>query len=119
MLLPMTINTQRKSLGYSTDEIEAPNAYDRPANNYRGQYPVLNLPANFGRRERKTPLVHLYRFCPGLDSYRPADRKGDCSGDGTFLHAWLPQMFEDAALNQVRGSFLKNSLGKLICSIRL
>ena len=29
MLLRMTINTRRKSLGYYTDEIEAPNACDR------------------------------------------------------------------------------------------
>ncbi len=29
MLLRMTINTRRKSLGYYADEIEAPNTYDR------------------------------------------------------------------------------------------
>jgi hypothetical protein len=29
MLLRMTINTRRKSLGYYTGQIEAPNAYDR------------------------------------------------------------------------------------------
>jgi len=29
MLLRMKINTRLKSLGYYTDEIEAPNAYDR------------------------------------------------------------------------------------------
>ncbi len=29
MLLRLTINPRRKSLGYYADEIEAPNAYDR------------------------------------------------------------------------------------------
>ena len=34
MLLRMTINTRRKSFGYYADEIEAANAYDRPAENH-------------------------------------------------------------------------------------
>jgi len=39
MLLRMTINNRRKSLGYFADEIEAPNAYDRLTKKYHGQYP--------------------------------------------------------------------------------
>ena len=34
MLLRMTINARRKSRGYYADEIEAPNACDRPAENH-------------------------------------------------------------------------------------
>jgi hypothetical protein len=40
---------------------------------------------------------HRHEYCQG-------DKKGDCYGDGTFIHAWLPGMFEDAALKEVRGS---------------
>ena len=35
MLLRLTINTRRESLGYYADEIEAPNAYDRAVVGYR------------------------------------------------------------------------------------
>ena len=41
MLLRMKINTRRVSFAYEADEIEAPNAYDRPANKYRGEYTAL------------------------------------------------------------------------------
>ncbi len=34
MLLRLTINTRPNSLGYYADETEAPNAYDRPAENH-------------------------------------------------------------------------------------
>ena len=37
----MKINTRRVSFAYEADEIEAPNAYDRPANKYRGEYTAL------------------------------------------------------------------------------
>jgi hypothetical protein len=40
---------------------------------------------------------HRHEYCQG-------DKKGDCYGDGTFLQAWLPSMFENAALKEVRGS---------------
>ena len=36
--------------------------------------------------------------------YCQGERKADGDGDGTFLHAWLPGIFADAALRQVRGS---------------
>ena len=35
MLLRLTINPRRESLGYYADEIEAPNAYDRAVVGYR------------------------------------------------------------------------------------
>ena len=28
---------------------------------------------------------------------------GDAYGDGTFIHAWLPNIFSDAELKEVRG----------------
>jgi hypothetical protein len=36
--------------------------------------------------------------------YCQGPRKGDGYLDGTFLHAWLPGIWDDAALEQVRGS---------------
>ena len=46
-------------------------------------------------------MVHQFRH---RREYCQGDRKGDCYGDGTFIHAWLPGMFEDAALKEIRGS---------------
>lgn len=46
-------------------------------------------------------MVHQFRH---RGEYCQGDRKCDCYGDGTFLHAWLPGMFEDAALKEVRES---------------
>ena len=43
MLLGLTINGRRKSFGYYADEIEAPNACDRAAKKYRGEYAFLNF----------------------------------------------------------------------------
>ena len=46
MLLHITINTRRKSLGHYTDEIEVPNAYDRPDDSpVAGQETVYKKPA--------------------------------------------------------------------------
>ncbi len=46
-------------------------------------------------------MVHQFRT---RGEYCRGERKADCYGDGTFLHAWLPGLFADAALMEVRGS---------------
>jgi len=38
MLLRLTIIGRREPFAYCADEIEAPNAYDRAANKYHGEY---------------------------------------------------------------------------------
>ena len=55
--------------------------------------------------ELKVPLLDhmIYQFQHRVE-YCQGDRKGDGYLDGTFLHAWLPGMFEDAAVKEVRGS---------------
>ena len=54
--------------------------------------------------EMRVPLLDhmVYQFQHRGEYIKP-DRKADCYGDGTFLHAWLPGMFEDVALMEVRG----------------
>ena len=55
--------------------------------------------------EMEIPLLdHLVYQFQHRGEYCRGDSKGDCYGDGTFLHAWLPGMFDDAALKEVRGS---------------
>lgn len=54
--------------------------------------------------EMHVPLLdHMVHQFQHRGEYIKPDRKADCYGDGTFLHAWLPGMFEDAALMEVRG----------------
>ena len=55
--------------------------------------------------EMKVPLLdHMVHQFQHRGEYCQGDKKGDGYLDGTFLHAWLPDMFDDAALKQVRGS---------------
>ena len=49
-------------------------------------------------------LDHMVYQFRNRGEYCRGDRKADAYGDGTFIHAWLPGMFEDAALKVVRGS---------------
>lgn len=53
----------------------------------------------------RVPLLDhmVHQFCH-RGEYCQGERKGDAYGDGTLIHAWLPGMFEDAMLKQVRGS---------------
>lgn len=53
----------------------------------------------------RVPLLdHMVKQFQTRGEYCQGDRKGDGYLDGTFLHAWLPGIFEDAALQQVRDS---------------
>jgi hypothetical protein len=61
MLLRLTINPRPNSFAHYADQIQAPNACDRPAKKYRGRYPVLNLPANFARRRGDSSRPHVSR----------------------------------------------------------
>lgn len=55
--------------------------------------------------EMKVPLLdHIVYQFQHRGEYCLGEKKGDCYGDGTFLHAWLPAVFEDATLTQIRGS---------------
>ena len=45
-------------------------------------------------------MVHQFRT---RGEYSRGERKADGYGDGTFIHAWLPGLFADAALMEVRG----------------
>ncbi len=45
-------------------------------------------------------MVHQFRT---RGEYCGEGRCGDSYGDGTFIHAWLPTIFSDAALQEVRG----------------
>jgi len=55
--------------------------------------------------EMKVPLLdHMVHQFQHRGEYCRGDKKGDGYLDGTFLHAWLPDIFDDAALKQVRGS---------------
>jgi hypothetical protein len=46
---------------------------------------------------------HLVRQFQSRGEYVQGDRKADAYGDGTFLHAWIPDIFDDAAIQVVRG----------------
>ncbi len=46
-------------------------------------------------------MVHQFR---NRSEYSRGERKADGYLDGTFIHAWLPGLFADAALMEVRGS---------------
>ena len=55
--------------------------------------------------EMRVPLLDdMVRQFQTRGEYCQGPRKGDGYLDGTFLHAWLPGIFEDAALQVVRGS---------------
>jgi hypothetical protein len=55
--------------------------------------------------EMRVPLLDdMVRQFQTRGEYCQGPRKGDGYLDGTFLHAWLPGIFEDAALRVVRGS---------------
>lgn len=49
-------------------------------------------------------LDHIVQQFQTRGEYCQGERKADGYGDGTFLHAWLPGIFADAALREVRGS---------------
>ncbi len=49
-------------------------------------------------------LDHMVQQFQTRGEYCQGERKADAYGDGTFLHAWLPGLFEDAAIQEVRGS---------------
>jgi hypothetical protein len=55
--------------------------------------------------EKHVPILdHMVRQFQTRGEYCQGKRKGDGYLDGTFLHAWLPGIFADAALREVRGS---------------
>lgn len=49
-------------------------------------------------------LDHIVKQFQTRGEYCQGERKGDGYLDGTFMHAWLPGIFSDAALQEVRGS---------------
>jgi hypothetical protein len=49
-------------------------------------------------------LDHIVKQFQTRGEYCQGERKGDGYLDGTFIHAWLPGLFSDAALLEVRGS---------------
>ena len=54
--------------------------------------------------EMRVPLLDdMVRQFQTRGEYCQGPRKGDGYLDGTFLHAWLPGIFEDASLQLVRG----------------
>ncbi len=54
--------------------------------------------------QMKVPLLdHMVKQFQTRGEYSQGERKGDGYLDGTFLHAWLPGIFEDVALQIVRG----------------
>lgn len=54
--------------------------------------------------EMKVPLLDhmIYQF-QNRNEYCCGERKGDGYLDGTFIHAWLPGIFSDAEIKQIRG----------------
>lgn len=55
--------------------------------------------------EMKVPMLdHMVRQFQTRGEYCQGERKGDGYLDGTFMHAWLPGLFDDADLMDVRGS---------------
>ena len=55
--------------------------------------------------QMRVPLLdHLVKQFQTRGEYCQGERKGDGYLDGTFLHAWLPGIFDDAALKEIRGS---------------
>jgi hypothetical protein len=65
--------------------------------------------ANSGEWRRWTalgvPLLdHMVAQFQTRGEYSEGPRKADAYADGTFLHAWLPGIFADAALQEIRGS---------------
>jgi hypothetical protein len=54
--------------------------------------------------QMRIPLLdHMVKQFQTRGEYSQGPRKGDGYLDGTFLHAWLPGIFEGAALREVRG----------------
>jgi hypothetical protein len=49
-------------------------------------------------------LDHIVKQFQTRGEYCQGNRKGDGYLDGTFMHAWLPGIFSDAALQEIRGS---------------
>jgi hypothetical protein len=55
--------------------------------------------------EKQVPVLdHVVQQFQTRGEYCQGERKGDGYLDGTFLHAWLPGIFAEAALREVRGS---------------
>ena len=48
-------------------------------------------------------LDHMVRQFQTRGEYCQGARKADCYGDGALIHAWLPGIFEDAEIREVRG----------------
>lgn len=49
-------------------------------------------------------LDHMVKQFQTRGEYCQGDKKADGYCDGTFIHAWLPGIFGDASLQQIRGS---------------
>lgn len=74
------------------------NAYARDNDENSGEWKLftdMNVPM-------LDHLVHQFR---NRHEYSNDDERiyGDAYGDGTFIHAWLPNIFSDAELKEVRG----------------
>jgi len=55
--------------------------------------------------EPRVPLLdHIVKQFQTRGEYCQGPKKGDGYLDGTFLHAWLPGIFDGAALKDIRGS---------------
>jgi hypothetical protein len=54
-------------------------------------------------KDLKKPILDdMVRQFQTRHEYCKGDKKGDAYADGTFLHAWLPGIFEDAAITDIR-----------------